>query len=122
MWLRAVRKRLASRYGFSPDKFFHRSGNFILLGMRKLGEHRQGNDLPGNPFCYRKIAGLVAEVLIGLLLMERNWIMNATTDPGLSQTGLQPFSVLHADDIEVIDTLRPRGFQWENYHVLAVRK
>src|SRR5258708_15484969 len=122
MWLGTVREWLASRHNFCPDKFFHHSDNFILLGMRKLGEHRQGNDLTGNPFCYRKIACLIAKVLIGFLLMERNWIMNASTNPGLSQTGLQPFSVLHPDDIEVIDTLRPSGFQWENYHVLNVRK
>src|SRR6266705_2845889 len=96
------------RDGLCLDKFFHRSDHFILLRMRKLGEHRQGNDFSGNTFRYWKISGLVTKVMIGLLLMERNWIMNASTNPSLHQTGLQRFPALHPDDVEVIDIIRPR--------------
>src|SRR6266480_4354290 len=114
--------QLACRYDLCPNKFLHRSDHLILLGTRELGEHRQGNDFSGNTLRRWKIPGLITEVLIGLLLMERNWIVNASTDPGLRQTCLQHFSVLYPYDIEVINTLCPRGFQRQNDGILHFRK
>ncbi len=91
-------------------ELFHLAHDFVLLRVGQLRKHREGNDLSGDAFSDRQVSGLVPQVFVGPLSVQRNWIVYAGSDSRFCEVRLKRFAILHAHDIQVVDTLGPCGF------------
>src|SRR5438128_6856802 len=78
--------------------------------MTELREHWQRDDLLCHSLGHREIALLVTDMGVGLLQVQRNWIVDARADARFRQAGLQRVAVLHPYNIEMINPACPVSF------------
>src|SRR5271169_2070202 len=83
-----------------------------LLRRSKLRIHRQGHDFGSNFLGHRKISRPMIQRAVRFLKMQRNWILNCSTDPGHLEMAHQTFSILGANYVEVEHSMGPGGFVW----------
>src|SRR5271170_6836064 len=69
----------------------------------KLRIHWKRENLQSNFFGDREVAVLESESFVGLLQVERYWIMNAGVDLGFREVLLQSFAVCHPHHIQVMN-------------------
>src|SRR5258708_6583968 len=76
----------------------------------------------GNSLRHRKISLPVAEGFVGLLDVQRYWIVNSSADAFVFQVSDHSVPVIAADHIQVIYGARPRGFVRSAYRVITDKK
>ena len=80
--------------------------SMLILGAQ-TGEHREREYLVGGVLRHREIPPRPASPGVSGLKVNGNWVVNARPDAVDSQVFLQLIAVRRANNIEVIDRVRP---------------
>ena len=87
------------------NEFFDAGADVLDLVLCKFGVHGEREESLGGGFGYWKITFFVAEVVIGLLQVERQGVVQAGGDAFFLQEFLELVAVFDQDDVKMIHRL-----------------
>src|SRR6266852_3402745 len=96
--------------------------NAHLVSLRNPRKHWKRKDPLRRVFGNRQIPRAVSESRIRLLKVQGNRVVDSRADVFLGQGRLNCFAVFDLDDIQVVDTLRPRRLMGRYGVCLQLRK
>ena len=86
----------------ASDKVMDSGHDNLLLLEGKCGIHGQGKDLTCGALRNRQISLHIAEVSIGILEVQRNWIVDAGLNSNCLEGIPQSIAFSRANDVEVV--------------------